>query len=68
MQEYGDDPFSHPYSYLLFLGADYDGDLLPSRPMREKYSAARRDVGPPSFVEEDPDSGSEGEGGPEIRI
>ena len=67
VQEYGDDPFSHPYSYLLFLGADYHGDMLPSRAMREKYSAARRDVGPTSWVDEDADGEGEGNDGPEIR-
>lgn len=33
---------------MLFLGNDHAGDFLPSKPLREKYSAQRRDVGLPS--------------------
>lgn len=36
----------HPFSYLLFLGPDACGDLVPSRALRERFGAERRDVGP----------------------
>ncbi len=54
---------------MLFLGTDHAGDLLPSRPLREKYSTPRRDVGPPgddgsdSGGGQDPDSGGSGPSG-----
>ncbi len=31
----------------MFLGVDSVGDMVPSRELRQKYSAPRRDVGPP---------------------
>ena len=43
---HGQDDFRHPYSYLLFLGTDPAGDLLPARQLRDKYSAPRREVYP----------------------
>jgi hypothetical protein len=51
-QVYGTDPLQHPYSYVLFLGQDARGDLLPCRQLRDKYSARRRDVHPPGDEEE----------------
>jgi hypothetical protein len=44
LQVYGPDPLQHPYSYVLFLGQDARGDMLPCRQLRDKYSARRRDV------------------------
>jgi hypothetical protein len=38
----------HPFAYLLFLGPDARGDMIPSRALRERYGAERRDVGPAS--------------------
>ena len=38
----------HPYSYLLFLGADERGDMIPTKALRERYSQPRVDVYPPS--------------------
>ena len=38
----------HPYSYLLFLGADERGDMIPTKALRERYSQPRVDVFPPS--------------------
>lgn len=45
--------FVHPFAYLLFLGGDDAGDLIPTAALRSRYGVARRDVFPP---------GSEGEG------
>lgn len=39
-----DGSFEHPYSYLLFLGADGQGNMVPARQLRDKYCVARRDV------------------------
>ena len=36
--------FQHPYSYLLFLGPDGQGNMLPGRQLRNKYSLQRKDV------------------------
>lgn len=36
-------PFQHPYSYLLFLGTDSHGNMIPCRQLREKYCVDRRD-------------------------
>lgn len=48
-EQHGDDSaFVHPFAGMLFLGNDHAGDFLPSKPLREKYSAQRRDVGPPN--------------------
>ena len=38
----------HPYSLLLFLGADERGDMIPTKALRERYSQPRVDVYPPS--------------------
>lgn len=43
---FGRDPLQHPYMYLLFLGQDNDGNMIPCKALREKYSQARRDVPP----------------------
>lgn len=42
-------PFQHPYSYLLFLGTDSHGNLIPCRQLREKYCVDRSD----DFSDED---------------
>lgn len=55
VQEYGEDPLQHPYNYMVFLGRDAAGDMMPSRSLRDKYSAQRRDVYPPGTAEEDDD-------------
>ncbi|KAL4422849.1 hypothetical protein ABPG75_009046 [Micractinium tetrahymenae] len=39
-----DGSFEHPYSYLLFLGADGQGNMVPARQLRDKYCVDRRDV------------------------
>ncbi|KAL4857449.1 Clp protease adapter protein ClpF [Chlorella vulgaris] len=39
-----DGSFEHPYSYLLFLGADGQGNMVPARQLRDKYCVGRRDV------------------------
>lgn len=36
-------PFQHPYSYLLFLGTDSHGNMIPCRQLREKYCVERCD-------------------------
>ena len=36
--------FQHPYSYLMFLGSDGHGNMLPCRQLRDKYCVARKDV------------------------
>jgi hemimethylated DNA binding protein len=60
-------PIEHPYTYLLFLGPDAAGGYVPSRALREKYGAPRRDVHPPGGEggdgEEEGESGGSGEGG-----
>ncbi|GBG00504.1 hypothetical protein Rsub_13266 [Raphidocelis subcapitata] len=76
---YGEDELQHPYSYVLFLGADARGDLVPCRQMRDKYGAPRRDVRRPGTEEEEEgeeggggagggggDAGGQGPGGPKI--
>ena len=40
----GGSSFQHPYTYLLFLGADGQGNMLPARQLRDKYCVSRRDV------------------------
>lgn len=42
-------PFQHPYSYLLFLGTDSHGNMIPCRQLREKYCVDRSD----DFSDED---------------
>lgn len=46
--EHGPDNFQHPYAYLLFLGTDERGNLIPARTLRERYGQARADVFPPN--------------------
>jgi hemimethylated DNA binding protein len=52
-QAYGEDPLKHPYSYLLFLGPDNEGNMLPCKQLREKYGVKRRDVPPPPEATDD---------------
>lgn len=42
-----EDELAHPYSYILFLGRDARGDLIPCRQLRDKYNVPRRDVRSP---------------------
>jgi hypothetical protein len=49
----------HPYSYLLFLGVDERGDMIPTKALRERYSQPRVDVFPPSSPSEE--GGEDGE-------
>ena len=51
--EHGDDRFVHPYRYTLFLGEDAQGDMLPTRQLRDRYAQQRQDVHP---KDEDEDS------------
>ena len=55
----------HPYGYLMFLGADGEGNMVPCRQLRDKYGAARRDVHPGGDGEaaEGDEDGSGGQGG-----
>jgi hypothetical protein len=53
-----DKTFRHPYTYLMFLGTDARGNLLPTRALRDKYCVERRDVHSP-----DAEDGEEGEDG-----
>lgn len=63
-QVYGPDALQHPYSYVLFLGQDARGDMVPCRQLRDKYGARRRDVYKPgSEPKDDEDDDSEGGGG-----
>jgi len=48
------DEFQHPYSYLLFLGRDAEGNYVPSSQLRDVYSQQRRDVHAPEDDEEPP--------------
>ena len=50
------DEFAHPYAYLLFLGTDENGDLIPTAALRDRYGAPRVDVFPEG--EDDSDGGS----------
>lgn len=50
---HGADEFQHPYSYLLFLGVDGAGDLLPVMQLRDKYAVERRDVYAPGEGEDE---------------
>jgi hemimethylated DNA binding protein len=36
--------FEHPYSYLMFLGSDGHGNMIPCRQLRDKYCVARKDI------------------------
>jgi hypothetical protein len=59
-----DGSFEHPYSYLLFLGADGQGNMVPARQLRDKYCVQRRDVYTPGESRwEDSEEEDEGEGG-----
>jgi hemimethylated DNA binding protein len=60
-----DGSFEHPYSYLLFLGADGQGNMVPCRQLRDKYCVERRDVysAGESRWEEDEDEDEGGDGG-----
>lgn len=55
----------HPYGYLMFLGADGEGNMVPCRQLRDKYGAARRDVhlGGDGEAAEGDEDGSSGQGG-----
>ncbi|PSC76506.1 F-box only 21 [Micractinium conductrix] len=57
-----DGSFEHPYSYLMFLGADGQGNMVPARQLRDKYCVERRDVYSPgeSRWEEEGDDGNDG--------
>ena len=39
-----DGSFEHPFSYMLFLGPDGQGNMVPARQLRDKYCVARQDV------------------------
>lgn len=41
--------FQHPYTYLLFLGPDGQGNMMPCRQLRDKYCAERKDVYAPEI-------------------
>ena len=57
-------PFQHPYSYLMFLGTDGHGNLIPCRQLREKYCVDRKDVYRKEDGEsDDDDSYSDSDGG-----
>ena len=36
-------PFQHPYSYLMFLGTNGGGNMIPCRQLRERYDVERTD-------------------------
>ena len=59
VEVHGGDEFQHPYSYLLFLGVDGAGDLLPVKQLRDKYAVQRRDVYTPGGEDEDEDEDEE---------
>ena len=48
----------HPYTYMLFLGPDAQGGYVPTQGLRERFGAARHDVGPPPSD----DGGAQGSG------
>lgn len=39
-----DTAFQHPYAYLMFLGSDGRGNMIPCRQLRDKYCIARQDI------------------------
>ena len=45
--EKGADLFEHPMKTVLFLGEDDNGDLIPTRALRDKHGQSRQDVYPP---------------------
>ncbi len=66
LEVYGPQELQHPYAYVLFLGPDARGDLLPCRQLRDKYNAPRRDVYAPGAEggeEEGSGGGEDGSGG-----
>ena len=52
-------PVEHPFTYLLFLGPDAAGGWVPTRALRDKYSAPRRDVYPPESADDEDAGGGE---------
>jgi hemimethylated DNA binding protein len=50
-----DGAFRHPYAYVLFLGQDAAGDLLPCRQLRDRYNQQRRDVWRPGAKKDEED-------------
>jgi len=48
--EKGPEPFMNPMKETLFLGDDENGDLIPSRALRERLKQGRRDIYPPESV------------------
>lgn len=56
-----DSSFQHPYSYLMFLGSDGHGNMVPCSQLRDKYCQQRLDVFLPG--EEPQWEGGEEEGG-----
>jgi len=46
-----DGSFQHPYSYLMFLGADGEGNFIPCRQLRDRYNVCRKDVYVPGELE-----------------
>jgi hypothetical protein len=49
--ENGPDEFQHPLLSAVFLGYDENGDLIPSKALREKYGQGRQDIYPPGNEE-----------------
>jgi hemimethylated DNA binding protein len=58
-----DSAFSHPYSYLMFLGSDGHGNMIPCRQLRDKYCLQRQDRYPPGASPEFSDSDEDDDGG-----
>ena len=54
--------FQHPYSYLMFLGTDGHGNMIPCKQLREKYCMERRDVYPSDWEDGQDDGSSEHRG------
>jgi hemimethylated DNA binding protein len=54
-------PVEHPHTYLLFLGPDAAGGHVPTRALRDRYSAPRRDVHPPESAEDSDDEAAGGD-------
>eukprot|EP00951_Prasinocladus_malaysianus_P022130 scaffold184789_cov37-Prasinocladus_malaysianus.AAC.1 len=73
---HGSEGVRHPYAYLLFLGQDGEGNMLPVTSLRERYRQERKDVYAPGQPREEDydeidsgkdgkkDDGDEGGGGP----
>ena len=47
LSEKGPDDFKNPMRSILFLGDDENGDLIPTRALRDRLKQQRRDVFPP---------------------